>query len=588
MTTEQDTHGLDAGATRRNVATQSVIAGPIPSRDAYERTILGRLDRNWLSRPPVRIALVILLIVVMVIPSVQFSIRITEIDHAPHREGGVRYRTALGRWLPTIEMMGNPEPDDPYGEGHWLPLTPFILMCLRPPSYLGVFGAGLAWALLKLTGLGLSMWLLFRSFRCGAGFKPVGAREQTTGEPPGGASSGDDSTPVVHHSKENLCSTRSISKENPSSTPSISKENLCSTRNIQHGPLPQGRGYEVSSLPNSRGTEFDVALPIGVILMTAVFALRPVISDIQHGNINLFVLVWLALAWVSYVHNRDILCGLLIALAVATKVTPGLALVYFAYKREWRVCLAAGAGLLLAFGVLPSLWVGFRENVALHESWFNMLIRPFLVDGFAVITLENQSLYGVVLRLAELPGLVAVEHVSLLDAWTTGMENLAKPTGWAAAILRPAVSLSVVGMLAFACRTPARNRHDLRLLLEFGMVLVAMLLLSERTWKHHATFLAIPYLAIWYGVACLHWSKETGNMLVAALGLQFALIAGTTSGIWGDFLADEFLFYGAFCWGLVLCFVQSAYMIRKLTPAPPAVTVHAELAGSVSAAPPSG
>ena len=50
---------------------------------------------------------------------------------------------------------------------------------------------------------------------------------------------------------------------------------------------------------------------------------------------------------------------------VATKVTPALLLVYFLYKRAWRVLAGATIGLLVFVILIPSLLLGFERNNSL-------------------------------------------------------------------------------------------------------------------------------------------------------------------------------------------------------------------------------
>ena len=49
------------------------------------------------------------------------------------------------------------------------------------------------------------------------------------------------------------------------------------------------------------------------------------------------------------------------------------------------------------------------------------------------------------------------------------------------------------GLLAFLCRTKTTDRRDPRLLGESALVVLTMLFLSERSWKHHYVTLLLPY-----------------------------------------------------------------------------------------------
>ncbi|MCH7872399.1 MAG: DUF2029 domain-containing protein [Planctomycetes bacterium] len=443
---------------------------------AYQTTLLSRLDDRFTSTRKARIALVAILGIILIVPSVQFAISIHKTQPSDFRAGGERHDTALGRWLPTAELVTQKDrTENPYGFGHWFPLPPLVLMLLAPLSSLGFTGASIVWILLKIGGLVLGMTLLIRAL---------------------------------------------------------------------------GRD--------------DFAVPIGVIFITAVFALRPIVSDIQHGNVNVFMLIWIALAWAMYLRKQDFLAGLFVAAAIVTKLTPALLLLYFLYKREWRVCIGATIGLLVFVILVPGLYFGFQENFALLESWFNMLVRPFSVDGYAAIERRNQSLYGVLIRIGGLSGVIPLQEMSIEQKLVAGMKRMARPESEGWRLIRPAISLTLIGSLVWLCRARCVSRKDPRRLLELALVLLAMLLLSERTWKHHGTTVAIVYLAVWYALTCVPWPERFRSVLVALLAVQWVLLVGSSVGLLGNSMAKKLLMVGAFTWGWLLCFVQIAIMLRYL------------------------
>lgn len=305
-------------------------------------------------------------------------------------------------------------------------------------------------------------------------------------------------------------------------------------------------------------------VPSGVLAMTLAFALRALVSDLQHANVNIFVFIWLGLTWWAYVHRRDGWAGIFLALAIVTKVTPALALVYFAYKRAWRVCIFTAIGLVIFVLIVPGAYIGFAKNVDLMGDWFNMLVRPFALEGWAELSIPNQSLWGVVMRVLSNAGVLPVEHMSLIQAERTGQENMARPANVAGRMLRPLISLSVVAVLAWACRRKMTDRRNVRYVLEFGLVLLAMMLLSERTWKHHATTLPLVYLAIWFALTHLSWGKLWRGIFVGMLAAQWFMLVASSEGLFGDHLADQLLDGGIFCWGLVLAAIQIVVMLGKL------------------------
>jgi hypothetical protein len=68
---------------------------------------------------------------------------------------------------------------------------------------------------------------------------------------------------------------------------------------------------------------------------------------------------------------------------------------------------------------------------------------------------------------------------------------------------------------------------------EFSLILVGMLLFSERTWKHHCVTLLLPFAVLCYGLA--HWfpaSKRRGAGI--AIVLAGLLMLSTSSGVLGN------------------------------------------------------
>ena len=451
-----------------------------PNLAAYHETLLSQLDQRFLQDRRVRIALLAVPAIILIVTSVQFVHSIQETHKSAYRASGERQSTALGRWFADAEALANPaKGEDPYGQNHWFPTPPLVLMTLVPLTKLGYAGAGVVWAMLKIIAFAGAMWLLIREL---------------------------------------------------------------------------GRG--------------GFAVPVGVLVMTGLFGLRPIWEDMQHGNLNIFMMAWLALAWTSYMRGNDFWAGLFVALAIVTKVTPALLLIYFLYKRAWRVCGGAVVGLILVFVVVPGLFLGFGRNSELLRSWFDMMVAPYALQGYTALVQDNQALYAVFMRVLSNAGLMSIQEMSGEQAMIAGIEAMARPATLIGSLMRPAISLTIVGSLAWLCRTRSVSRRDPRLLLEFGAVLLAMLLLSERTWKHHATTLPIVFLGVWYALTCLHWSDRFRAWFVGGLVVVWLLLVGSSQGLVGENAADMLLEDGGFCWGLVLCFVMVGVLLRGLR-APP-------------------
>ena len=88
------------------------------------------------------------------------------------------------------------------------------------------------------------------------------------------------------------------------------------------------------------------------------------------------------------------------AYAIAFKVTPGLFLLYFAYKRSWRTVGATALGMGMFLLVVPSLFLGRAFNWTCLTTWWKHDLEPLRRERRLVRSQEmNQSLVGVISRL---------------------------------------------------------------------------------------------------------------------------------------------------------------------------------------------
>ena len=90
--------------------------------------------------------------------------------------------------------------------------------------------------------------------------------------------------------------------------------------------------------------------PTWAKVLAVLLSLRPIAGDLSHGNVNLFIL-FLVVGFLYALHKgRDFLGGLVLALAMACKVTPALFVPYLVWKRAPRAlaALRGGGAVLLA------------------------------------------------------------------------------------------------------------------------------------------------------------------------------------------------------------------------------------------------
>ncbi|HZY84436.1 MAG TPA: hypothetical protein VFE78_06380, partial [Gemmataceae bacterium] len=131
-------------------------------------------------------------------------------------------------------------------------------------------------------------------------------------------------------------------------------------------------------------------------------------------------------------------------------------------------------------------------------------------------------------------------------------------------------------LIVWCCRTPTAPRGGWRLAAEFSLVLLGMLLFSERTWKHHCVTLALPFAVLCYYLAACRPGPALRAYLIASLAVAAALLFTTTfqSGEGGRHPAQFGTFakqaqvYGAYVWAYLVLVAALVVLLRTPSPAP--------------------
>src|SRR5262249_40121871 len=93
--------------------------------------------------------------------------------------------------------------------------------------------------------------------------------------------------------------------------------------------------------------------PTWAKVLTVLLSLRTIMSDLTHGNVNLFILFLVVGFLYAFHRGRGFLSGNILALAIACKVTPALFLPYLLWKKAWRAAAGGAMGLVLFLLVVP-------------------------------------------------------------------------------------------------------------------------------------------------------------------------------------------------------------------------------------------
>lgn len=298
----------------------------------------------------------------------------------------------------------------------------------------------------------------------------------------------------------------------------------------------------------------DAAKALAILL-----SLSPLLGDLSHNNVNIFILFLVAACLEAYRRGWDVAAGLVLALAIACKVTPLMFVAYFAWKRSWRVLAGCAVGLVLWLAVVPGAVYGWQRNGELLESWYKLMVRPSLVENRVTSEHPNQSVPGVVYRLlTHSPSFIVYDKTPQGDIpRPAAFHNLADVgTANARLVVQGAMLLFGLAILAL-CR--GRERQGPRFAAECALIVLGMLLFSERTWKHHAVTLIYPFAVLTAAAFAVETSRRARSLLVAVLILSGFLTllpgmlrshAADLAMVYGSYTAAFVVLTGGVCWVL--------------------------------------
>lgn len=359
-------------------------------------------------------------------------------------------------------------------------------------------------------------------------------------------------------------------------------ENIYQTRHFPNPPILPITLYPLMTLEPLQGAMTWYVLKVGLTVLSVWFcfmmvrfdgrvlpsyvqgavlllSFRPILGDLHHGNNNLIILFLICAMLLAWRKGYDVLAGLILALAISFKVTPALFVPYFMYRRTWRTVWATFAGLLLFLVVVPSVVIGPQFNTLCLTTWWHKMLTPYLEKGAASPQEINQSMVGVLTRLLTDQRTGSGRYDVRLDL------NLVAWSPATVGYLIKGISIGLVILLGWLCRTRTTRRDDPRLLGEFALIVLTMLFVSERSWKHHYVTVLLPYTYLCYRIGTAPGAPWRRAALGAAVVLSALFMATTSSELGGLFAAKQghkiAQGYGMFLWAGVALYAATAWCV---------------------------
>ena len=139
-------------------------------------------------------------------------------------------------------------------------------------------------------------------------------------------------------------------------------------------------------------------------IVVVTFIVMPFVWSSYHlGQPSLVLLALMLGAFLSLRHGRETLAGAMVALAVAIKAFPLLAIFYLVYRRYWTAAISLVIALVILLFVLPIPFRGWHQTLNDARDWQRGMLH-YEQGGIAQrpargYTWKNQSIFGLANRL---------------------------------------------------------------------------------------------------------------------------------------------------------------------------------------------
>jgi hypothetical protein len=282
-------------------------------------------------------------------------------------------------------------------------------------------------------------------------------------------------------------------------------------------------------------------------VVIANFIVIPFVWSSYHlGQPSLVLLALMLGAFLALRRDREILAGVLVALAAAIKAFPLLAIFYLVYRRYWMAAISLVVALVVLLLLLPIPFRGLHQTLSDARDWQRGMLH-YEQGGIAQrpargYSWKNQSIFGLANRLLrrvsvdEEPDPPVYANLANLDF--TSVNTV---------IIASAVLLGLSFVAAMSWQRVAEGDT-----LEFAALLILILIFTP---------LAFGYLFVWlmFPLALLIKRTTAGAESMSPTCLLIALALLTATGIAPRFAQ----IYGSLFFAALILYLALAADLRR-------------------------
>jgi hypothetical protein len=237
-----------------------------------------------------------------------------------------------------------------------------------------------------------------------------------------------------------------------------------------------------------------------LFMLTLFYVYGPTQTNLLLGQMDLIILFLLLLSYVLYRRGHDTVAGVSLAFAVALNPTAGALLLFFGWKRQWRLLgvSLATVTLLSAAGFCIAGWDRLPDYLEVARLWSGGPLLSFP---------HNQSVTGFAVR-----------------AFTTNAYIAPlKVVPWLGRAIPILVGLLAAGSW-LASTTPADDRTAPVNGVTYGLTITTLMLIWPQFSDIHFVWALVPISALL--LTAMDNLRDARGLLVLALGFLVALYLG--------------------------------------------------------------
>ncbi len=219
-----------------------------------------------------------------------------------------------------------------------------------------------------------------------------------------------------------------------------------------------------------------------IVLLPLIISLRYILENLNNIQINIYMLFFALSSIYFYTKNKNLASALLLSFSISIKVYTVFLLLYFLFKREFKL---VGLTILfcLGFALVPFLVFGYEQTIEYYTFWYKNSVEPLSSIGH-----KNQSVFAMIRSLIshESRGInQPLNEEIYINIFNFPLENI------------KLISYALIGFSAlpvmFLFRKKITERTGLKSFIEYALVLNVIPILSPLAWKAYFIFLFPSY-----------------------------------------------------------------------------------------------